>query len=58
MLALPVHPRLARMIVDARPADRGLACVVAALVDERDVLRGRFDELPADLALRVRLGCG
>ena len=58
MLALPVHPRLARMIVDARPADRGLACVVAALVDERDVLRGRFDELPADLALRVRLVCG
>ncbi|MEI6401940.1 MAG: ATP-dependent helicase HrpB [Actinomycetota bacterium] len=58
MLALPVHPRLARMIVDARPADRGLACVLAALVDERDVLRGRFDELPADLALRVRLVCG
>jgi ATP-dependent helicase HrpB len=58
MLALPVHPRLARMVVDARPADRGLACVLAALVDERDVLRGRFDELPADLALRVRLVCG
>jgi ATP-dependent helicase HrpB len=32
--------------------------VLAALVDERDVLRGRFDELPADLALRVRLVCG
>jgi ATP-dependent helicase HrpB len=58
MLALPVHPRLARMIVDAAPTDRGLACVLAALVDERDVLRGRFDELPADLALRVRLVCG
>lgn len=58
MLALPVHPRLARMIVDAAPTDSGLACVLAALVDERDVLRGRFDELPADLALRVRLVCG
>jgi ATP-dependent helicase HrpB len=58
MLALPVHPRLARMIVDAPPADRGLACVIAAVVDERDVLRGRYDELPADLSLRVRLVCG
>lgn len=58
MLALPVHPRLARMIVDASPADRGLACVIAAVVDERDVLRGRYDELPADLSLRVRLVCG
>jgi ATP-dependent helicase HrpB len=55
MLALPVHPRLARMIaVDRSP----LACVLAALVDERDVLRGRLDELPADLALRVGVICG
>lgn len=58
MLALPVHPRLARMVVDARPADQALACMLAALVDERDVLRGRPDELPADLALRVRLATG
>ncbi len=50
MLGLPVHPRLARMIaVDQSP----LACVVAALVDERDIFRGRPDDLPADLALRV-----
>ena len=55
MLGLPVHPRLARMIV-ATPST--LACIVAALVDERDVLRGRPDELPADLELRVRLVCG
>ena len=58
MLTLPLHPRLARMVVDANEADTGLACVVAAILDERDVLRGRADELPADLALRVRLVCG
>jgi len=58
MLALPVHPRLARMIGAAQPAERPLACVVAAIVDERDVLRGRPDELPSDLGLRVRIICG
>jgi ATP-dependent helicase HrpB len=55
MLGLPVHPRLARMITDSPTT---LACVLAALVDERDVLRGRTDELPADLALRVGLVIG
>ena len=39
MLGLPVHPRLARMVGDASRS--ALACIVAALVDERDVLRGR-----------------
>jgi ATP-dependent helicase HrpB len=58
MLGLPVHPRLARLVVAAPANLRALACVVAAVVDERDVLRGRVDELPADLALRVRLVCG
>jgi ATP-dependent helicase HrpB len=58
MLALPLHPRLARMVVAAPESDRGLACVIAAILDERDVLRGRADELPADLALRVRVVCG
>jgi ATP-dependent helicase HrpB len=58
MLALPLHPRLARMVVDAPETDKGLACVIAAILDERDVLRGRADELPADLALRVRVVCG
>lgn len=58
MLGLPVHPRLAHMMVAAPERDRPLACVVAAIVDERDLLRGRADELPADLALRVRVVCG
>ncbi|HSB87239.1 MAG TPA: ATP-dependent helicase HrpB, partial [Ilumatobacteraceae bacterium] len=54
MLQLPLHPRLARMVQGAPEHDKGLACVIAAILDERDVLRGRADELPADLALRVR----
>ncbi|MCY7297619.1 MAG: ATP-dependent helicase HrpB [Ilumatobacteraceae bacterium] len=58
MLALPLHPRLARMVAGADTADGSLACVVAALLDERDVFRGRPDELPADLALRVGAVCG
>jgi ATP-dependent helicase HrpB len=55
MLGLPVHPRLARMIA-ASPTP--LACVLAALVDERDVLRGRPDDVPADIAIRVSLITG
>jgi ATP-dependent helicase HrpB len=55
MLALPVHPRLARMLV-AEPSPLG--CSLAVLIDERDILRGRPDELPADLGLRVALLAG
>lgn len=58
MLALPLHPRLSSMVDAASPYDRGVACVVAALLDERDVFRGRPDDLPADLALRVAVVCG
>ncbi len=55
MLRLPTHPRLARMLV-AEPSPLG--CALVALLDERDVLRGRPDDLPADLGLRVRLLAG
>ncbi len=55
MLALPVHPRLARMVAIERSA---LACIVATIVDERDLFRGRPDELPVDLALRVAVVSG
>ena len=55
MVGLPVHPRLARMVA-GRPDS--LSCAVAAVVEERDVMRGRRDRLPADLALRVALVCG
>lgn len=54
MGTLGVHPRLAHMIVAAaNDRDRALACTLATLLDERDVLRGRLDDLPADLTLRV-----
>jgi ATP-dependent helicase HrpB len=55
MLGLPVHPRLARMLVSERSA---LGCALAVLLDERDVLRGRPDDLPADLGVRLRLLAG
>lgn len=55
MVNLPLHPRLARMVA---AAPMTAACVVAAVVDEHDIMRGRPDELPADLALRVGLVCG
>jgi len=56
MAGLPLHPRLARMVVDAVPLGLGWeACLLAALLEDRDVLRGRPDELPTDIAERVRL---
>lgn len=55
MLGLPVHPRLARMVAVDRSA---LACVVATLVEERDIFRGRPDDLPADISLRVAVVSG
>jgi ATP-dependent helicase HrpB len=59
MLSIPVHPRLAHMVAAAPLADRSLACALAALVDERDVLRPRSDEpLPVDIVRRVEILCG
>ena len=53
MADLPVHPRLARMVIE--PRSGWLACVVAALLDDRDVLRGRPADLPVAIEERVRL---
>jgi ATP-dependent helicase HrpB len=56
MADLPVHPRLARMVVAAAGDGLGwTACLLAALLEDRDVLRGRPDELPTDVAERVML---
>ena len=56
MADLPLHPRLARMVVAAAERGRGYgACVLAALLEERDVLRGHPNELPVDVAERVAL---
>ena len=56
MSELPVHPRLARMVTAG--ADLGVgsvACSLAAMLEERDVLRGRPDELPTNIVDRLRL---
>jgi ATP-dependent helicase HrpB len=56
MADLPLHPRLARLVVEGHRRGEGwLAAVVAAVLDERDVLVGRRDDRTADLAERVLL---
>lgn len=54
MSGLPLHPRLARMVVDAGP-DARLAVLCATVLDERDPIRGRPGDIPVDLGIRVRL---
>ncbi|MEZ5373813.1 MAG: ATP-dependent helicase HrpB [Microthrixaceae bacterium] len=59
MVRLPLHPRLARMVVAAADGpDGALACTVAALLEERDVFGGRPDDRPTSLAERVGLIAG
>ncbi len=54
MAALPLHPRLAHMLLKAEPLGLGgLACDVAALVSERDILRGPPAERSCDFTLRL-----
>lgn len=56
MLTLPVHPRLAHMLLHA--SERGLGAMgaaVAASLAERDLLRGAGGPPPSDLRLRVEL---
>jgi len=56
MVTLPLHPRLARMVLVA--AERGqawLGCLLAATLEDRDVLRGRPDDRPTDVGLRLAL---
>jgi len=56
MAGLPLHPRLARMVAVTAERGRGFdACLLAALLEERDVLRGQRNEVPVDVAERVRL---
>ena len=52
---LPVHPRLARMLLAATGADRRTAALLAALVSERDILRREAHDQPvtADVATRL-----
>jgi ATP-dependent helicase HrpB len=56
MSRLATHPRLAHMLLRGRELGiGGTACVVAALLDERDVVRGEMSRRDADLRARVGL---
>jgi ATP-dependent helicase HrpB len=56
VLSLPLHPRLGTMVARNRDLQphAWISCVVAALLEERDIFRGKPDTLPADIALRVK----
>lgn len=54
MAELPLHPRLAHMLIKAGPlALTALACEIAALVSERDILRRPSGRATADLRVRL-----
>ncbi len=54
MAALPLQPRLAHMLLEAqRRGALTLASEIAALLEERDIMRGDFGPPPADLRTRV-----
>ncbi|HEV8218460.1 MAG TPA: ATP-dependent helicase HrpB [Gemmatimonadaceae bacterium] len=54
MAEIPVHPRLAHMLLGSRDDGRTrLACEVAALLEERDIAVARPEPLDVDIALRV-----
>ncbi|MFT5530951.1 MAG: ATP-dependent helicase HrpB [Candidatus Poriferisodalaceae bacterium] len=56
---LPMHPRLARSVIAALEMGRGATgCHLAALLEDRDVFRGRPSDLPADITDRLRVMTG
>jgi ATP-dependent helicase HrpB len=56
MAGIATHPRLAHMLIAALELDHaGLACDLAAILSERDLLRGPGAAADADVRLRVEL---
>jgi ATP-dependent RNA helicase HrpB len=54
MAELPLHPRLSHMLLKAgTPQSTTLACDIAALLSERDIIRGPSGWRNADLRLRL-----
>ena len=55
MLELPLHPRLARMVIEAPADGRRSAALLAAMLSERDIARwgGRDSPVSADVAERL-----
>lgn len=58
LLALPTHPRLGAMLARADDDERATAAAVAALLGERDVLRGEGGPPTRDLGARIDLLLG
>lgn len=59
MAELGLHPRLAHMILASLPLGLGTtACALAALLEERDVLRGEGSIPDADIRLRLQAIAG
>jgi ATP-dependent helicase HrpB len=55
MADIGVHPRLAHMLIRANDAGATLACAVAALLSERDVIRTDSGTPDSDLSRRIDL---
>ena len=54
LLGLPVHPRLGHLLTGARAFGAGgTACALAAILGERDLLRGKPGERDSDLRTRL-----
>ena len=60
MLELPLHPRLARMVIEAPADGRRTAALLAAMLSERDIARrgGRDSPVSADVAERLAVLTG
>ena len=55
---LPCHPRFAHMILMALPRGQNitlLACLIAALLEERDIFKGEQSKFDCDLVHRLQL---
>jgi len=56
MAHLPVHPRLSRMLINAKEDNQGpLACEIAALLSERDVRKKGTRNTTAEISVRWQL---
>jgi ATP-dependent helicase HrpB len=56
MISVPAHPRLAHILISVDKGDRQLACDLAALLSERDIVKRQSGSHPgSDLDYRLRL---
>ncbi len=55
MIELPLHPRLARMLIEAPASGRRVAALLAALLSERDVVRRSGRDFPVSTDIAERL---